>query len=72
MTRPNLTGSNMTKPNMTKTGGDSRAGLVYAVLAYVAWGVLPLYVKAVDHVPAAEVVAHRVLWSVPVPERCCG
>ena len=66
MTRPNLTGSNMTKPNMTKTGGDSRAGLVYAVLAYVAWGVLPLYVKAVDHVPAAEVVAHRVLWSVPV------
>jgi chloramphenicol-sensitive protein RarD len=34
--------------------------------AYVLWGFLPLYLKAVSHIPAIEVVAHRVLWSVPV------
>ena len=46
--------------------GDSAAGFAYAVSAYVMWGFLPLYMKALSAVPAAEVVAHRVLWSVPV------
>jgi len=27
---------------------------------------LPLYMKAVAHIPAAEIIAHRVLWSIPV------
>ena len=46
--------------------GDSAAGFAYAVSAYLMWGFLPLYMKALAAVPAAEVVAHRVLWSVPV------
>ncbi|MDF1717055.1 MAG: EamA family transporter RarD [Antarcticimicrobium sp.] len=45
---------------------DTPQGLVFAVSAYVMWGVLPLYLKAVSHIPALEVVAHRVIWSVPV------
>ena len=46
--------------------GDSAAGFAYAVSAYLLWGFLPLYMKALSVVPPAEVVAHRVLWSVPV------
>ncbi|MGR3802141.1 MAG: EamA family transporter RarD [Marinibacterium profundimaris] len=49
----------------TRTG-DAPLGFVYAVLAYLCWGVLPLYVKAVEHMSPAEVVAHRCLWAVPV------
>lgn len=45
---------------------DTPQGLAFAISAYVMWGFLPLYMKLVAHVPAAEVVAHRVLWSVPV------
>jgi chloramphenicol-sensitive protein RarD len=45
---------------------DTPAGLAYAVSAYVLWGFLPLYMKLLHHIPAAEVVAHRVLWSVPI------
>lgn len=45
---------------------DTPQGLGFAVAAYLLWGVLPLYLKALDHVPPAEVVAHRILWSVPV------
>ena len=45
---------------------DSAAGFVYAVSAYLMWGLLPLYMKALGHIPAAEVVAHRIIWSVPV------
>jgi chloramphenicol-sensitive protein RarD len=41
-------------------------GFLYALSAYLMWGVLPLYMKAVSHISPAEVVVHRVLWSVPV------
>ncbi|WP_395539976.1 EamA family transporter RarD [Neotabrizicola sp. sgz301269] len=46
--------------------GDTRAGFLYALSAYLLWGFLPLYMKLVAHIPASEVVAHRVVWSVPV------
>ncbi|MFN3722832.1 MAG: EamA family transporter RarD [Paracoccaceae bacterium] len=45
---------------------DSRAGFFYALTAYVLWGFLPLYMKALAHVPPVEVIAHRVLWSLPI------
>lgn len=39
-------------------------GILYAVLAYAAWGVFPLYFRQVASVPALEVVMHRTLWSL--------
>ncbi|PSM17140.1 MULTISPECIES: EamA family transporter RarD [Nitratireductor] len=41
-------------------------GFAFAFSAYFLWGLLPLYLKLVGHVPAVEVLAHRVLWSVPL------
>ncbi len=41
-----------------------REGLVYGLAAYGAWGFAPIYFKAVTHVGALEVLAHRVLWSL--------
>lgn len=46
--------------------GDSLAGFLYALSAYFLWGFLPLYLKLLDHASAIEVLAHRVVWSVPV------
>ena len=54
----------MSQPDSTTE--DSRAGFFYALTAYLLWGFLPLYMKALAHVPPVEVIAHRVLWSVPV------
>lgn len=45
---------------------DTPAGFAYAIGAYLLWGFLPLYLKLLAHLPPIEVVAHRVLWSVPV------
>lgn len=45
---------------------DARRGFFYAFSAYLLWGFLPLYMKAVSHIPPIEIVAHRVVWSVPV------
>ncbi|MHB0972190.1 MAG: EamA family transporter RarD [Thermoanaerobaculia bacterium] len=40
------------------------AGIGYALAAYGFWGLVPIYFKAVGHVPSLEVLAHRVIWSV--------
>lgn len=45
---------------------DSPRGFVLATTAYLIWGVLPLYMKALAHIPPSEVIAHRVLWSIPI------
>jgi len=51
---------------VSPNSGDSAAGFGFAVSAYLLWGFLPLYMKLVEHIPAVEVIAHRVLWSVPI------
>lgn len=43
---------------------EERAGVVYAVGAYLMWGFLPLYWRLVHEVPAVEMTAHRILWCV--------
>jgi chloramphenicol-sensitive protein RarD len=56
-----------TSPPVTAAPGTStRAGLVYGLAAYGFWGLVPIYFKAVASVPALEVLAHRVVWSVVV------
>ena len=45
---------------------DTLPGLLNAGAAYLLWGFLPLYLKALAHIHPAEVVVHRVLWSVPI------
>jgi chloramphenicol-sensitive protein RarD len=52
-------------PTPTKNG-DSLSGFFFALTAYLLWGFLPLYLKALSHVPPVEVIAHRVIWSVPI------
>lgn len=44
----------------------NRAGYIYGILAFVIWGLAPIYFKALDDVSALEILAHRVAWSVPV------
>ena len=38
-------------------------GTWYAIGAFAAWGVFPIYWKQVGHVPATQLVGHRILWS---------
>jgi len=50
----------------TAQGGDSPRGFAFALAAYLMWGFLPVYMKALAPVPTLEVLAHRVIWSVPM------
>jgi chloramphenicol-sensitive protein RarD len=44
--------------------GRPRSGVAYGLGAYIAWGFIPLYFKAVAFVHPVEVLAHRILWSL--------
>jgi chloramphenicol-sensitive protein RarD len=41
---------------MTERDGRTRAGIIMGLTAYAFWGVMPLYFKAMRHVPATEIV----------------
>ena len=41
-------------------------GFAFAFGAYGLWGLMPIWVKAIEQVPAVDIVAYRVLFSVPV------
>lgn len=43
---------------------DSAKGVVAILLACTIWGFATLYYKALSHVPAMEVLAHRTLWTL--------
>ncbi len=51
---------------MTPQTDDSPRGLAFAVSAYVLWGFMPLYLSTLVHVSPAEIITHRILWSIPV------
>ncbi|MEM7766538.1 MAG: EamA family transporter RarD [Pseudomonadota bacterium] len=44
---------------------DTRLGFLAALGAYTLWGGLPLYFKAVGHIAPADMLAHRIVWSLP-------
>jgi chloramphenicol-sensitive protein RarD len=48
--------------------GRFRSGLVFGLIAYIWWGLVPLYFAALkDHgMPAWEILAHRIVWSLPI------
>jgi chloramphenicol-sensitive protein RarD len=49
----------------SEVASDARArGVVAALAAYLAWGIFPIYFKAVANIAPLLVLAHRVLWSM--------
>lgn len=39
-------------------------GILAAIGAYILWGILPIYWKALKSVPAYEILCHRMSWSL--------
>lgn len=42
---------------------NPRKGYLLGLSAYLLWGIIPLYFKAVQQVAAVEIIVHRVIWS---------
>lgn len=41
-----------------------RTGILSAALAFLCWGLFPLYFHAIGEIPALQILAHRMLWSL--------
>jgi len=41
-----------------------KKGVISAVVAFLLWGVLPLYWKSLQGLPPATIIGHRTLWSM--------
>lgn len=46
--------------------GSHQHGLPYALAAYTIWGFVPLFFKLLTSVPPVEVLAQRIVWSLPL------
>ncbi|MBN8191984.1 EamA family transporter RarD [Bacillus sp. NTK074B] len=42
---------------------QDQAGILYTAFSYFLWGILPIYWKWLNHVPADEILANRIFWS---------
>ena len=51
---------------MNRAHAIDRKGLTLGIAAYGLWGVLPIYFKALRAIPSVDIVAHRIVWSVPI------
>ena len=51
-------------PEIHPDRGSTR-GFLFGLAAYGLWGVLPIYFKAIATIGAVDIVAHRVIWSLP-------
>jgi chloramphenicol-sensitive protein RarD len=54
-----------TSPGPTSVpAAETRRGVAFAGAAFLFWGLSPIYWKALGAVPASEVLAHRIVWSM--------
>jgi chloramphenicol-sensitive protein RarD len=45
------------------SGKTMNKGIWYALGAYASWGLFPVYWKLLHHVPALQLIGHRIVWS---------
>ena len=47
------------------TSDNARMGLIAGITAYTFWGAFPIYFKLTEDASALEILAHRIVWSLP-------
>lgn len=48
---------------MNNTEKTPLIGVICGIIAYILWGVLPIYWKLAANVPSIEILAYRIIWS---------
>lgn len=54
----------MTRRVDSLTVAEQRAGFLFGCLAYLLWGLFPLYWSLLDDSGRIEILAHRIVWSL--------
>lgn len=53
-------------PDTSDAARETTRGVAYGLIAYLWWGFAVLYLYLVRAVPAPELLAHRIVWLVPL------
>ncbi|WP_425642083.1 EamA family transporter RarD [Marinomonas gallaica] len=51
---------------MSNMDSTAKSGMLYGITAFLLWSIAPLYFKTIDHIPALDILSHRILWSFVV------
>jgi len=51
-------------PTSAEVRESARAGILFGLGAYLWWGAIPIFFKALAEIGPTAVVAHRILWSL--------
>lgn len=51
---------------MSHRSSNLRLGVASAATAFSIWGLAPLYWRMLVEIPAIELLAHRIVWSLPI------
>lgn len=51
---------------MSSANSDTGIGIVAAVIAFLTWGLYPLFFKSLASVTSVEILAHRIVWSCAI------
>lgn len=43
---------------------QQKAGLLFALAAFIMWGLAPIYFKQLQHIAPQEILSQRIVWSV--------
>lgn len=46
-----------------KQRSSVKVGVLYTIAAYILWGLFPIYWKALQNIPADQILAHRIIWA---------
>nr|WP_241654861.1 EamA family transporter RarD [Sporolactobacillus shoreae] len=49
---------------LKSVNNNKKTGAIYAILAYLLWGLFPLYWIPLNKVPAFEILTHRIFWAL--------
>ncbi|WP_108461174.1 EamA family transporter RarD [Devosia naphthalenivorans] len=64
MSLPEAAPAAIVPPGASATTTDTRNGVIAALVAYFAWGFLPILFRQLDSVGSVAIVAERTLWSL--------
>lgn len=59
-----MSGAGGTGADAGSLHAEARRGVTAVSAAFVIWGLFPLYLRPLIHVPATEILAHRIAWCV--------
>ncbi|SDX83035.1 EamA family transporter RarD [Salimicrobium album] len=43
---------------------EENKGILITIVAYLLWGILPIYWKTLEHIAPFEILAHRIVWAL--------